>query len=138
MEVNSSSSSNGKRMSSSHETCHCYAAMTYLMICQPLIHGHSLNTHTEADAHSLTLESSAHGWSGPFSERIPSSEHIPSKFRANPEQASQTPYSLVILCNESPWLTDNKEHTLAFCWGEADHAQNRWMLTPRTFFASTI
>ena len=30
------------------------------------------------------MEGSAHGWSGPFSERN-------SEFRANPEQASQTP-----------------------------------------------
>ena len=63
------------------------------------------------------LESSTHGWSGPFSEQIPSelrvpskSEPIPGKFRAKSEQASQTLYFLVILCNESLWLADNKEH----------------------------
>ena len=49
------------------------------------------------------------------SERTPSSEHIPSKFRANSgqipskQQASQTLYFIVILCNESPWLADKRE-----------------------------
>ena len=63
------------------------------------------------------LQSSAHGWSRPFFERIPSkfransefranSGQIPSNFRANSEQASQTLCFLVILCNESPWLAD--------------------------------
>ena len=37
-----------------------------------------------------------------ISERTQSSEQIPGKFRANSEQASQTFYFLVILCNESP------------------------------------
>ena len=44
------------------------------------------------------------------SERIPSFEQIPGKFRANSGQISSTqPKPLVILCNESPWLADNKE-----------------------------
>ena len=56
------------------------------------------------------------------SERTPSSEQIPGKFRANSEQASQTLYFLVILCNESPWLADNRERISP--WGATDHARN--------------
>ena len=69
------------------------------------------------------MESSAHGWSGPFSERIPSELRVPSKFRAYSEQTSQkNRYFLVILCNESPQLADNKEHISL--WSEANHARN--------------
>ena len=54
------------------------------------------------------------------SERTPSFEQVMGS--ANSEQASQTLYLLVILCNESPWLTDSKDDICA--WGETDHAQN--------------
>ena len=68
------------------------------------------------------MESSAHGWSRPFSERIPSSEHIPGKFRANSGQIpSKHPKSLsflATLCNEFPWL----EHRSSS--GETDDARN--------------
>ena len=57
-----------------------------------------------------------------ISERTPSSGQIPSKFQANSEQTSKTLYFLVILCNESPWLVDNKEH-ISPC-GDTDHAGN--------------
>ena len=56
------------------------------------------------------------------SERTPSSEKNPGQFRANSEQASQTLYFLITLCNESPWLTDSRERISP--WGETDHAQN--------------
>ena len=47
----------------------------------------------------------------PSELRVPSnSGQIPSKFWANSEQTSQTLYFLVLLCNEPPWLADNKEH----------------------------
>ena len=47
---------------------------------------------------------------------FPSEFRAKSEFRANSEQASQTLYFLVILCNESPWLPDSKEHINP--WGE--------------------
>ena len=48
------------------------------------------------------------------------SEQIPSKCRANSERASQTLYSLLILCKQSPWLADNKEPSqpLGSNWNE--------------------
>ena len=41
------------------------------------------------------------------SEQSPSSEQVPGKFRAS----IPNPLFLVILCNESPWLADNRERT---------------------------
>ena len=59
---------------------------------------------------------------GANSEQIPSELRVPSKLRANSEQASQTLYFLVILCSKYPWLADSKEHVTP--WGETDHARN--------------
>ena len=55
------------------------------------------------------------------------SEQIPGKFRANSGQIpSKNPKPSISLsfcvCNESPWLADNKEHISS--WGETDHARN--------------
>ena len=47
---------------------------------------------------------------------------VPSKFRANSEQASQALYFLVILRDESPWVAVNKEHVSP--WRKTHHARN--------------
>ena len=75
---------------------------------------------------SPVLESSAHGWSRPFSEQIPSELRVPSKFRADSDQIrgkfrASIPNSL-FPCHSVQQISLVSWHTSP--WGETDHARN--------------